>query len=114
MMRRRIFFSFLFALLAGCAGSSSRIHSPRENIDPSKSAVIFIPGYYGSALKDADSGERRFVTFRQLFGDDFTLALFQDELKTPPSKPLEVEGDGTVNALPWVKDFLAYSLPSSF
>ncbi|NUM89236.1 MAG: alpha/beta fold hydrolase, partial [Bdellovibrionales bacterium] len=99
-----------FLCATGCAGAKSQIIPPRSEIAPSESAVIFVPGYYGSALKEAATGERRFVTFRQMFGDDFTLALHQERMKTPPSKPLVVEGViGTVSAVPWIKEFEGYS-----
>ncbi len=108
----RLILSGLFIFfLAGCASSKSVIWPVREAPESSNHrAIIFIPGYYGSALRDVATGERRFVTFRQLFGDNFTLALGQEELKTPPSRPLAVEGViGSVSAVPFVKEFDGYS-----
>ncbi len=54
--------------------------------------VIFIPGYYGSALKEVGSSRRVFITAREaLFGRE-ALSLFQNELATPKSPELEVDG----------------------
>ncbi len=101
--------AFFILILAGCAGTGSRIIPPREEYSRA-TAVIFIPGYYGTALRDAHTGERRFLTFQQFFGDRFSLALYQNEMKTPDSSPLTVEGViGSINAIPFVKDFDGYS-----
>ncbi len=94
--------------LAGCAGTSSKIF-PLRNVYDQRIAVIFIPGIYGTALKEKDSGERRFVTFQQFFGDRFSLALYQKEMKTPESVPLVPEGIiGSINAVPFLKEFGGY------
>ena len=112
-MRKLSLFFLIGLILSGCASSGSRIISVRDEYTEAP-AVIFIPGYYGSALVD-EKNERRFLTFQQFFGDRFSLALFQDELKTPESATLRVEGViGSINAVPFVKDYDGYGSTIDF
>jgi pimeloyl-ACP methyl ester carboxylesterase len=58
---------------------------------PAKSAYIFVPGYYGSALETANH-TRVFITASEaLFGSTST-SLETESLATPPSPVLSVEG----------------------
>ena len=58
------------------------------------SAIIFVPGYYGSTLNKVGTGDRFFITAgRYLFGSD-AVSLMTRELATPRAPDLEVgEGD---------------------
>jgi pimeloyl-ACP methyl ester carboxylesterase len=76
------------ASLSACA----HVDAASAKNDDQRPVVVFIPGYYGSALKEVGSDRRVFLTVRQLLFKSEALSLFQSELDTPPGPPLEVDG----------------------
>ncbi len=67
--------------------------------DPaSTSAVIFIPGFLGSFLRDTKTKKRVFVTVTSVLWDAQPVSLEQAELQTPPGPDLEP--DGVLDGIP--------------
>lgn len=85
-------FFFVFALvLAGCGSRAVRFE--RETATKAKgTAVVFVPGFYGSALADAETGERFFLSaWVALFGRT-PLALPEPDLGVPGARRLVPDG----------------------
>ncbi len=79
----------LVLFVFGCAAASKNLGAPKAS---AKSAIIFVPGYYGTALKDKDSGDRFFITARNyLFGSQ-SVSLHTEDLQTPHAPQLEADG----------------------
>lgn len=73
-------------------------------------AIIVIHGYYGSALRDAESKRRHFVVSSDLLFGQLAIGLFSDRLKIPPAPRLEPEGlIGRVSVLPFLYEIDGYS-----
>ena len=79
-----------FLLLFGCA--VSKIIEPAADLVPVRSAIIFVPGFYGSALKDTRSGNRFFISASEYLFGTKAVSLHVDELATPASPELELDG----------------------
>lgn len=85
---RLLLFVFCFV---GCASNQRVTQTDLTKLD-TRSAVIFIPGYYGSALKDKSTGSRTFITSSQvLFGSE-PLNLYGEELGLGKKNDSEAEG----------------------
>ena len=78
-----------FFLMIGCATSKVAGASSPQSL---RSAIIFIPGFYGSALKDKRSGDRFFISASQYIFGSKAVSLHVTELATPDSPDLEVDG----------------------
>ncbi len=78
-----------FFSMIGCA--TSKITEPAE-LQPVHSAIIFVPGFYGSALKDARSGDRFFISASEYIFGSKAVSLHVGELATPDSPELELDG----------------------
>jgi pimeloyl-ACP methyl ester carboxylesterase len=91
----------------GCAAREPRADEPGAM--PKTRAVIFLPGYYGSALRDPQTERRVFITAREaLFGHE-SVSLFQRELQTPPGPELVVDGVlGGVSVIPGIYSYDVY------
>lgn len=81
----------IFPLLAACSGKIPDVVDDLAKLDR-RPVVIFVPGYYGSALREVGSGKRIFITTSQVLFGNGAYSLFQDELQTPPGPNLELEG----------------------
>jgi pimeloyl-ACP methyl ester carboxylesterase len=85
---------------------------PREdNIGPANApqAIIFVPGYYGSALADAKTRERVFLTFGQAMWGQIPLAIAQPDLGVPGAREFIVEGMlKNISIVPAIYSFDAY------
>lgn len=107
---------FLFALLvagllAGCSSRSPSVITPTlPSLVNRQPAIIFVHGFYGSALRKKNHGRRIFFTgWEALFGTG-ALSLFQKELGTPSGPELEVEGVlGRVPVVPGLYEIDVYS-----
>ena len=55
---------------------------------PSTSALIFVPGYYGTALKDARTNRRFFITSAGYLFGSVPVSLHVGDLATPPAPEL--------------------------
>lgn len=74
-----------------------------------KPTIIFIPGYYGSSLREIKNKKRYFINPREILYGSFTLSLHR-ELNTPPARDLEVEGViGGFTIFPHIFKIDAYS-----
>ena len=78
-------FALLLILVAGCASG------PKTSA-PVTSAIVFVPGYYGTALKDARSGRRVFVTAGGYLFGSTSVGLHTSDLQTPPAPELVTDG----------------------
>ena len=66
-------------------------------------AIIFLHGYYGSALRDQSTKRPIFLTVPAALWGPGAISLFQRELSTPPGPTLEVEGMlGGVSVVPFL------------
>ena len=74
--------------------------SPAQRVDAPKptTAVIFIPGFYGTALKDTKTGDRFFITAWNYYFGKEAVSLHQQDLLTP--KAPELETDGVLEKVP--------------
>lgn len=97
--------------MLSCAPGSSVLHNPAdEPVHSQKPAIIFLHGYYGSALRDPRSGTRLFLRPTQTFWGSLPIALHAAELGARPSPALEVEGVfGAVTVLPYVYGMRIYT-----
>jgi pimeloyl-ACP methyl ester carboxylesterase len=103
-----LFFAGLLALLL-----FSNCSTPREiaaaTQKQNRSVILFIPGYYGSTLKDTHNGRRVFVTIGEMLFGATPLSLYNEELKTPKAPDLEVEGVlGSVSVIPGIYGINVY------
>lgn len=80
----------LTALLSGCS-SASDIYRGETSV-AGKDVVVFLHGYYGSALREKNEGPRRFIRISTILGGKFAIALDSARLGLRPSPELEVEG----------------------
>jgi pimeloyl-ACP methyl ester carboxylesterase len=62
-----------------------------QSVD-NRPAIIFIHGFYGSALRERSSGHRFFYTAGEILFGHTALSLFSQQLNAPPAPELEVEG----------------------
>ena len=76
-------------LLAACAHQS--VTSFDLNKVDSRTAIIFIPGYYGTSLED-DHHTRRFITASEALFGGKALSLENETLATPKAPHLQAEG----------------------
>ena len=97
--------------MLSCAPGASVLHNPAdEPVTSRKPAIIFLHGYYGSALKDPVSGKRLFLRPTQTFWGSLPIALHAKTLGARPSPALEVEGVfGAVTVLPYVYGMRIYT-----
>ncbi|RZA09891.1 MAG: hypothetical protein EOP11_00005, partial [Proteobacteria bacterium] len=98
--------------LSACAPGGSLVYPAKPNLSEvaGRPAVIFLHGYYGSALKDSASGKRLFVTPWQTLWGKRPIALHSESLGARPSPELEVEGlFGSVTVLPYLYGLTVYS-----
>lgn len=110
-LRNSAFLLLAFILAAGCTSRSPSVIAPfLPNLVSNKPAVIFIHGFYGSALRKKNMGPRVFFTgMEALFGSG-ALSLFQRELGTPQGPEVEVEGLlGNVSVIPGLYEVDVYS-----
>lgn len=90
----------LTALLSACS-SASDIYRGETNV-AGRDVVVFLHGYYGSALRERNGGPRRFIRVSTIIGGKFALALDSEKLGLRLSPELEVEGlMGKVSILPF-------------
>jgi pimeloyl-ACP methyl ester carboxylesterase len=78
------------ALLSACS-SASDIYRGETSV-AGKDVVVFLHGYYGSALREKNGGPRRFIRVSTIIGGNFAIALESQRLGLRPSPELEVEG----------------------
>jgi pimeloyl-ACP methyl ester carboxylesterase len=101
-MRLRFLLFFAFAL-AGCA-SRPVVLTPEQ----SRSAIVFVPGIYGTALVDSE-GERVFLTLGQALWGSTPLALTDPDLGVQGARTLHVAGLLTgVPIIPWLYSIDGY------
>jgi len=106
-----IFLLTLLLALTACTSRSSSVIMPyMPNLVDSRPAIIFLHGFYGSALRRKNLGKRLFLTGSELlFGND-ALSLYQAELGTPPGPETEIEGLlATVPVIPGLYERDIYS-----
>lgn len=84
------------AILVLIAFTQTSLAQDRVEVD-SRPAVIFIPGAYGTALRDRVSKNRIYVTVGEAIAGSEALSLFQKELQTPRGP--EVEPDGVLERI---------------
>lgn len=107
----------LLLILALCApGCTTRgptaIAPYLPNLVTARPAIIFVHGFYGSALRRKNLGPRVFYAgWEALFGSG-ALSLHQAELGTPPGPEVEVEG--LLAAVPVVPGLYEVDVYSSF
>lgn len=102
---------FVLCLLPGCTTRGVSAIAPYlPNLVTDKPAIIFVHGFYGSALRRKGLGSRVFYTgMEALFGAG-ALSLHQKELGTPPGPEVEVEGLlGAVPVVPGLYEVDVYS-----
>lgn len=72
-------------------------------------AIIFLPGLYGSFLRDVTTKKRIFITADEAMGGTDTLSLYQKELQTPAGPTLEKDGVlDTVVVIPGIYEIDVY------
>lgn len=79
----------LSALLASACAQQPTFPVPAPD---GRDALVFVHGYYGSALREVGGGERRFIQVSKMLFGHFKIGLAQKELGFEDSAPLEVEG----------------------
>lgn len=96
---------------AGCTSRSSSVIVPfMPNLVDARPAIIFIHGFYGSALRRKNLGKRLFLTGSELLLGKEALSLHQSKLGTPAGPELEVEGLlATVPVIPGLYEKEVYS-----
>ena len=108
----KAFAAGLAGLLSACAPGATNVYPAvrAAAANDTRPAVIFVHGYYGSALRDLNTKERLFVTPWQTLWGKRPIALNSAELGARPSPALEVEGlFGSVAVLPFVYGLTIYS-----
>ncbi|RYZ96055.1 MAG: hypothetical protein EOP11_24010, partial [Proteobacteria bacterium] len=109
---QRAFVVAALGALSACAPGSSSVYPLKTDLSQvaGRPAVIFLHGYYGSALKDARTGARLFIKPWQTLMGKRPIALHSESLGTRPSPDLEVEGlFGNVTVLPYLYGLTVYS-----
>lgn len=102
----------LLSLLSGC---SIRGNAVIPNIKPEqlndRPAIVFVHGYYGSALQEIETKDPVFLNLREALFGQGALSLFQEELATPKGPKVEVEGVlGQISVVPFFYRADIYSL----
>jgi pimeloyl-ACP methyl ester carboxylesterase len=107
----KAFAAGLAGLLTACAPGSTNVYPVvQEAPADARPAVIFVHGYYGSALRDVSTKERLFVTPWQTLWGKRPIALEASALGARPSPDLEVEGlFGSVAVLPFLYGITVYT-----
>ena len=110
MRAARLIAALLLAIApSGCTSHGSTVFSLVENQLDARPAIIFIPGFYGSALRAKGAGRRVFLTGIQAYFGSEALSLFQSQLGTPSGPELEVEGVlGSVPVVPALYEVNVY------
>lgn len=86
----KILLGLTLVLLVACGSKTVRYSAATTPL--TRPAIIFIPGFYGSALADPETGERFFLTaWGATFGKT-PLALTDPDLGIPDSRPLREDG----------------------
>lgn len=85
-MVKAIFVLILF-MGVGCQSMSKNKSKKIQD-----SYVVFIPGYYGSFLKQADNNKRVWLNLSQALWGEQTLALDLNNIKVPGYKKMKVDG----------------------
>ena len=74
-----------------------------------KRVIIFVPGFYGTALADSRTGSRVFQTFGQALWGGIPLALTEPDLGVPDARPLRTDGLlGAVSVIPGIYSLDGY------
>lgn len=103
-MKRTFLLCLLFAFL-GCHRSA-----PEPLPAGPRPVVLFVPGYYGTALRDVTTKKRVFITAKEVRHGKRSLSLYNDELATPPAPTLEPDGIlDQVTVIPGVYDVDVYA-----
>lgn len=90
---------FLSFLIVGC-GSRSAVYERHPQALRQRAAIIFVPGFYGTALADRETGERHFLSaWKSLFGS-VPLAMVEPDLGVEGARPLRP--DGVLESIPIV------------
>lgn len=89
---------FIF-LLAGCGSKVAR-YERQPGEATRKSAIIFVPGYYGSALADDETGDRVFISTWSALFSSTPLANVTPDLGVAGARKLR--SDGVLESLPVV------------
>ena len=79
------------AWLTACTQAPVLVSADSPTFDK-RPALIVIPGYYGTALRDTTSQRRVFITVSELLFGSQPISLFQTELRTPAGPVLEPDG----------------------
>ena len=96
--------------LASCAPGSSEVYAPiLPSAHDKRPAIIFVHGYYGTALTDPLTGKREFANpLKGIYGH-LSIARHSEELGTRPSPKLKVEGMwSTVVVVPFLYETPVY------
>lgn len=80
-----------FFLLTSCGSKAVRYH-PETLAKISRPVIILIPGYYGSALADKETGERYFLSAWGATFSNTPLALVEPDLGVVGARPLREDG----------------------
>lgn len=79
------------ACLVSC-GAKTFLYAPDPKARRSRPAIVFVPGFYGTALADAESGERYFLTAWKAAFSSTPLALSQPDLGIEGARDLRPDG----------------------
>lgn len=113
----RIFgvFALFFALACGGCGSRAVRFEPEPSGKSKPAAVIFVPGFYGSALADAETGERFFLSaWAALFGRT-PLALAEPDLGVAGARKLVPDGVlESIRVVPGIYGYDVYGVALDF
>lgn len=94
---------FLLCLgVVGCAGRAVRFGS---KVEP-KPVLVLVPGFYGSALADRETGERYFLSLSASLFSQVPLALDEPDLGVKGTRPMRE--DGVLRDIPIVPLLYAY------
>ena len=85
-MKILLFATLIFSLAPAHASVPAALQS-----NPHR-AVVFLPGYMGSFLRDKNTKERVYVSLESILINPGTLSLYQKELDTPAGPELELDG----------------------
>ncbi len=87
MAQRLVLFVLILFSATHCA--SPKPEGPKADIH---SVVLFVPGFYGSGLADAKTGDRFFLTFGQALWGKTPLALTNPNFEVPDQREFKVDG----------------------
>jgi len=98
---------FLVFVLAGCGSKTTRFER-EPGVAPRRTAIIFVPGYYGSALADEETGERVFISAWSAAFSSVPLANTVPDLGVEGARKLRA--DGVLEHLRVVPPFFSFDI----